>query len=114
MKNMKIAVLDSYTLNPGDLSWDALKELGDDCRIYDRTPADKILERSKDVEIILTNKTPLSTDTISKLPALKYIGLLSTGYDVVNVRKQKNAILLSQTYRLTALSQLLKWFLPIY
>ena len=85
---MKIVVLDSYTLNPGDLCWDALKELGD-CRIYDRTPADKILERSQDTDIILTNKTPLTADTISKLPALRYIGLLSTGYDVVNVAEAK-------------------------
>ena len=85
---MKIVVLDSYTLNPGDLSWDDLKELGD-CRIYDRTPADKILERSQDAAIILTNKTPLSAETISQLTALKYIGLLSTGYDVVNVAAAK-------------------------
>jgi len=85
---MQIVVLDSYTLNPGDLSWDALKVLGD-CRIYDRTPADKILERSKDAEIILTNKTPLIAETISQLTELKYIGLLSTGYDVVNVAEAK-------------------------
>ena len=85
---MKIVVLDSFTLNPGDLSWDALRKLGD-CRIYDRTPADKILERSKDAEIILTNKTPLTAATISQLTALKYIGLLSTGYDVVDVAEAK-------------------------
>ena len=85
---MKIVVLDSYTLNPGDLSWDCLKEIGD-CQIYDRTPSDLILERSKEAAIILTNKTPLSAETISRLPALKYIGLLSTGYDVVNVVEAK-------------------------
>ena len=85
---MKIVVLDSYTLNPGDLCWDGLKELGD-CLIYDRTPADRILERSEDAEIILTNKTPLTAETISQLTALKYIGLLSTGYDVVNVAEAK-------------------------
>jgi len=85
---MKIVVLDSYTLNPGDLSWDALKEIGD-CQIYDRTPSNQLLERSKEAAIILTNKTPLSAETISQLPVLKYIGLLSTGYDVVNVAEAK-------------------------
>jgi len=85
---MNIVVLDGYTVNPGDLSWDTLEELGD-CRIYDRTPAEKIHDRSKDAEIILTNKTPLTADTISQLTSLKYIGLLSTGYDVVNVEEAK-------------------------
>jgi glycerate dehydrogenase len=85
---MKIVVLDSYTLNPGDLSWDALTELGD-CSIYVRTPTDMILERSKDAAIILTNKTPLTAETIAQLTELKYIGLLSTGYDVVNVAAAK-------------------------
>ena len=80
---MKIVVLDSYALNPGDLSWDWLKALGE-CEIYDRTPADKILERCMGADIILTNKTPLTRETLTKLHGLKYIALLSTGYNIVN------------------------------
>lgn len=81
---MKIVVLDGYTLNPGDLSWDALKELGD-VSIYDRTPVEQILERSRGVEILFTNKTPLTRDIIEQLPELKYIGVLATGYNVVDL-----------------------------
>ena len=83
MIDLKIVVLDSYALNPGDLSWDWLEALGD-CEIYHRTPQDKILERCKDAQIILTNKTPLTKETLSKLPNLKYIALLSTGYNIVD------------------------------
>lgn len=81
---MKITVLDAHTLNPGDLSWDWLTALGE-CEIYDRTPADKILERCRDAEIILTNKTPLTRETLLKLPHLKFIALLSTGYNIVDI-----------------------------
>ena len=80
---MKIVVLDSYALNPGDLSWDWLKAVGE-CEIYDRTPADKILERCMGADIILTNKTPLTRETLTKLHGLKYIALLSTGYNIVD------------------------------
>ncbi len=80
---MKITVLDSFALNPGDLSWDWLKDLGE-CDIYDRTPGCKILERCKGADIILTNKTPLTREVLEKLPNLKYIALLSTGYNVVD------------------------------
>lgn len=81
---MKMVVLDGYTTNPGDLSWEGLEQFGD-LTIYDRTPAEKIVERCKDAEIVFTNKTPLSADTIKKLPSLKYIGVLATGYNVVDV-----------------------------
>jgi glycerate dehydrogenase len=81
---MKIVVLDGYVLNPGDLSWNELKELGD-VVVYDRTPIDKILERASGAEILITNKTPLTKNTIENLPALKYIGVLATGYNVVDV-----------------------------
>jgi len=81
---MKIVVLDGYTLNPGDLSWEDLKALGE-CAIYDRTQAEEILARSSDAEIILTNKTVLSADTIKQLKHLKYIGVLATGYNIVDV-----------------------------
>lgn len=81
---MKIVVLDGYTLNPGDLSWDGLKSLGE-CEIYDRTPAEKTVERAKDAEIVLTNKTVLDGKTISSLDKLRYVGVLATGYNVVDV-----------------------------
>lgn len=81
---MNIVVLDGFTLNPGDLSWESLRRLGR-CTIYDRTHADQILERAGGAEIILTNKTPLSAATISQLPNLRYIGILATGYNVVDV-----------------------------
>ena len=69
---MKIVVLDGYALNPGDLSWDPIRELGD-VEIYDRTPENLIIDRAKGAQILLTNKTPLSQQTLSKLPDVKYI-----------------------------------------
>lgn len=82
---MKITVLDGHTLNPGDLSWDPLRELGQ-LTVYDRTPADLILSRAAGAEALLTNKTPLDAATLSALPWLKYIGVLATGYNVVDVK----------------------------
>lgn len=82
---MKIVVLDGYTLNPCDLDWDGIKSLGE-VVIYDRTPENLILERSIGAEILLTNKTPLTAGTLDHLPALKYIGVLATGYNVVDTR----------------------------
>ncbi len=81
---MRIVVLDGYCLNPGDLSWQALKGLGE-LTIYDRTPGDLILERASGAEAILTNKTPLSRETLAALPDLRYIGVLATGYNVIDV-----------------------------
>jgi glycerate dehydrogenase len=86
---MKIVVLDGYTLNPGDLSWEELKRLGE-VEVYDRTPKEKVVERSKDADIILTNKTPLSKEAIGQLPSLKYIGVLATGYNIVDIEAAKN------------------------
>lgn len=85
---LKIVVLDSYALNPGDLSWDWLEALGE-CEIHHRTPAEKILERCEGADIILTNKTPLTAETLEKLPDLKYIALLSTGYNIVDCEYAK-------------------------
>lgn len=82
---MKITVLDGYALNPGDLSWEGLKELGD-VTVYDRTEAADILSRSAGAQLILTNKTPLSAETLAQLPELKYIGVLATGYNVVDIK----------------------------
>lgn len=81
---MKLVVLDGYTLNPGDLSWDGIKRFGD-LTVYERTPASEILERCKGAEIVFTNKTPLRQDVLAQLPDLKYIGVLATGYNVVDI-----------------------------
>lgn len=90
---MKIVVLDGFALNPGDLKWDALKELGD-VTIYERTPAELVVERSSGAEIIFSNKTPLGEEVFSKLPSLKYIGVLATGYNVVDTEaaRKRNII----------------------
>ncbi|OHB74029.1 MAG: glycerate dehydrogenase [Planctomycetes bacterium RBG_16_55_9] len=81
---MKIVVLDGYTNNPGDLSWDGLKALGE-CTIHGRTAPEQIIPRTAEAEIILTNKTVLSAKTIDRLTKLKYIGVLATGYNIVDV-----------------------------
>jgi len=81
---MRIVVLDGFTLNPGDLSWNELKSLGD-CEIHDRTPPAEVVKRAADAEIVLTNKTVLNREQILALPTLKYIGVLATGYNVVDV-----------------------------
>ncbi|MES2646022.1 MAG: D-2-hydroxyacid dehydrogenase [Bacteroidota bacterium] len=90
---MKIVVLDGYTFNPGDISWDALHALGD-VTIYDRTPANQVAERCSGAAIVLTNKTPLRADIIGRLDSLKFIGVLATGYNIVDVlaAKQKGII----------------------
>ncbi len=80
---MKITVLDGYTENPGDLSWDWLKALGE-CNIYERTPAELIAERCEGCNIVITNKTPLRKELLENLTELKYIGLLSTGFNIVD------------------------------
>jgi glycerate dehydrogenase len=80
---MRIVVLDGHTLNPGDLSWAELQGLGD-CTIYDRTLPTETIDRSQGAEILLTNKTVLNKDIIAQLPSLKYIGVLATGYNVVD------------------------------
>jgi glycerate dehydrogenase len=81
---MKIVVLDGYTLNPGDLSWQELEGLGD-CTIYDRTPEELVIERSAGVEILLTNKTPVNRRAIGHLQNLRYISVMATGYNIVDV-----------------------------
>ncbi len=83
MPQPNIVVLDGHTLNPGDLSWDALAVLGD-LTVHDRTSPGEIAERAADAEIVITNKTPLTAVTITALPALQYIGVLATGYNVVD------------------------------
>jgi glycerate dehydrogenase len=82
---MKIVVLDGYTLNPGDNPWDEVATLGEFV-CHERTPGDRILERAKDADIILTNKTPLSADTLARLPKLRFVSVLATGYNIVDVK----------------------------
>ena len=81
---MKIVILDGYTENPGDLSWEGFARLGA-LTVYDRTPAELIAERIGDAEIILVNKTPITRETLQRCSALKYIGVLATGYNVVDI-----------------------------
>lgn len=78
-------MLDGYALNPGDLDWTALRELGT-LEVHDRTPEQSIAERAGDAEVVFTNKTPLSAATLEQLPRLRYIGVLATGYNVVDVK----------------------------
>lgn len=85
---MKIVVLDGSTLNTGDLSWEALQQLGE-LIIYDRTPSDKIIERIGEAKYIFTNKTPLGEEVFQACPSLSYIGVLATGYNVVDVEAAK-------------------------
>ena len=86
---MKIVILDGYTENPGDLSWGGFEALGE-LTVYDRTPfadgTQEIMRRAKGAEIVITNKTPISAETLAALaPELRYIGVLATGYNVVDV-----------------------------
>ena len=85
---MKIVILDAFTSNPGDLSWDAIKEMGE-LTVYDRTTPEEVLERCTGSEIIFTNKVILNSETIEQLPELKYIGVLATGTNVVDLNFAK-------------------------
>jgi glycerate dehydrogenase len=87
---MKIVFLDAYTLNPlNDLDLSILHTLGD-VTLYDRTAHDQIVERAKDADIVLTNKCPLNALTISQLPKLKYIGVVATGYNIIDIDAAKS------------------------
>ncbi len=81
---MKIIILDGYTVNPGDLSWDWLGEYGE-YEVYDRTDSKDILDRCEGADIVITNKTPLGKDILEKLPDVKFIDLLSTGYNITDI-----------------------------
>lgn len=81
---MKIVVLDGYTANPGDLSWKRLEEMGE-VIVYDRTKPYETIDRAKDADIVLTNKVCLGKEELEQLPNLKYIGVLATGYNVVDI-----------------------------
>ncbi len=82
---MKLVILDGYTENPGDLSWEWLGDLVDEYEVYDKTPEELIYERAKDAEIVVTNKTPLTREILESLKGLRYISTLSTGYNVIDI-----------------------------
>ncbi len=86
---MNIVVLDGYTLNPGDLTWNELQSLGS-CTIHDRTQNNSIVGRAHNAEMVLTNKTVLTKEILEQLPLLKYIGVLATGYNVVDINAAKS------------------------
>lgn len=105
---MKIVILDAYTSNPGDLSWAKFEKLGE-LKVYERTSRDQILERCRDAEIILDNKVVLDDEILSQLPKLKYIGILATGYNIVDVESAKKhgiTVCNVPTYSTTAVAQL--------
>ncbi len=85
---MNIVILDGYTVNPGDISWEPIKNLGN-CKIYDRTNKDQIVKRGSDADILITNKVILDREIISQLPRLKYISIIATGYNVVDLQAAK-------------------------
>lgn len=85
---MNIVVLDGFTMNPGDLSWSELEELGT-LKVYDRTSPEQLLERAADAEAVLTNKTVINASALRNMPKLKYVGVLATGYNVVDIAVAK-------------------------
>lgn len=85
VKAKKIVVLDGFTLNPGDLNWTNLRALAGECQIFDRTPPELVLERAAGADVVLTNKVMLNEAVFAKLPDLKYVGVLATGYNVVDI-----------------------------
>lgn len=105
---MDIVVLDGYTLNPGDLSWERLEKSGS-LEVFDRTPADVVIDRAQIADIVLTNKTPLPAEIIENLPKLKYIGVLATGYNVVDIDAAESRgipVTNIPTYGTTAVAQM--------
>lgn len=107
---MKTVILDGYAENPGDLSWQGFQELVGEgnLTVYDYTPAEEILARVEEAEIVLTNKTPLTGETIARCTKLKYIGVLATGYNVVEVKAAKAhsvAVTNIPTYGTSAVAQ---------
>lgn len=104
---MKIVVLDGYTENPGDLSWEGFEALGE-LTVYDRTPADQIIPRIGDADAVIVNKVPITRETLEKCPGIKYIGVLATGYNVVDIAAAKERgipVCNIPTYGTTAVAQ---------
>ena len=86
---MQIVITDGYTLNPGDLSWEAFEKLGE-LKYYDRTPANEVTERCREATVIITNKTPITADTINAAANLKLITVTATGYNIVDINAAKD------------------------
>ncbi len=104
---MKIVVLDGLTLNPGDLSWEGLEELGE-LTVYDRTPPELVVERIGTAEAVFTNKTILSREHFDRCPQVKFVGLLATGYNVVDIvaAKERSVVVCNvPTYGTMAVAQ---------
>ena len=113
---MKIVILDGYTTNPGDLSWDWLSAYGD-VTVYDRTPQEKIAERTRNAEIVVTNKTPLGKTEIDQMLNLRFVALLSTGYNVVDgayLRQKGIPVSNIPAYSTGAVAQLVFAFLTAF
>ena len=107
--NMEIVILDGYTENPGDLSWDGFKQLGA-CKIYDRTPLDEsvIIQRIGNAEVVYTNKTPITKNVLDACPNIRFIGVLATGYNVIDIayaRKKGIPVSNVPTYGTASVSQ---------
>jgi glycerate dehydrogenase len=104
---MKIVILDGYALNPGDLSWAELQKLAD-VEVHDRTPEAEVVARAVDADMVMTNKTPLSAATLAQLPKLRYIGVLATGYNIVdtNAARDKGVVVTNiPTYGTASVAQ---------
>lgn len=105
---MKLVVLDGYTLNPGDLSWEPLQAIAN-CQIFDRTAEREIVARAADAEIVLTNKVPLRSASLAALPSLRYIGVLATGFDIIDLNqatRQKIVVTNVPAYSTNSVAQL--------
>jgi glycerate dehydrogenase len=105
---MKIVILDGYTLNPGDLSWEGFMELGD-LTVYERTPQEKIVGRIGDADVVIVNKVPISRETLCACPNVRYVGVLATGYNIVDVaaaKERKVVVTNIPTYGTAAVAQM--------
>ncbi len=105
---MKLTILDGNAVNPGDLSWDILKQFSDDIKVYPRTPVELVKERIGNSDIILLNKINITKDILSSCPSLKYIGVLATGYNVIDLKatKEKNIVVTNiPSYSTNAVAQ---------
>ena len=105
---MKIVILDGYTENPGDLSWEGFEELGE-LTVYDRTPKEKVIERIGDADAVIVNKTPLDRGVFEACPQIKYVGVLATGYNVIDIKAARERgipVCNIPTYGTTAVAQM--------
>lgn len=106
---MKIVILDGYCANPGDLSWEPLKEFGE-LVVYPRTSAEEVVSRIGDAEAVMTNKTVLDAATLSKLPRLKYIGVLATGFNTVDIDAARKLGIVVTNVPAYSTDSVAKWF----